>query len=135
MTTNRQSCWSCGYDTSSLPTNRCPECGSEIRDTPRRARVQNELAIFTAIMATLLCTAAAFGILLQAATPGGTQAYLIDTALASVPAFAMGGLVLWLMFATPQTVSPRRVLIWTTLACVAAVLASGCVWLLVFLTR
>jgi hypothetical protein len=86
-------------------------------------------------MAALLCTAAAFGILLQAATPGGTKARLGDAALASVPAFAMGGLVLWLMFATPQNGSTRQVLIRTTLASAAAVLATACLWLFVYLTR
>lgn len=86
-------------------------------------------------MAMLIAGAAAFSILLQAATPGGSKARLGDAAMAFIPAVAMGGLILWLMFATPQNGSTRQVLIRTTLASAAAVLVTACVWLFVFLTR
>lgn len=55
-----RSCWSCGYDISTLSTTVCPECGKNLDDGPPKFQTRHSWAIFNSLVASLVTGGTAF---------------------------------------------------------------------------
>lgn len=104
----RTTCWSCGYDTSSLPNGVCPECGNDARSFPKVKRVQHSGGIFFSALGALVIGSIGFARFTHASTHGnpGPDAWVDFGVLASFASIP-GACAIWLMAVPPNHTSER----------------------------